>query len=378
MFLVTEDWYFWAHRLPQARAARAAGFQVSVATRVNAHAELIRGEGFALYPLSWRRGSINPIAGVASILEIARLYRRERPSIVHHVSQKPILVGSIAARISGVTRIVNALTGLGFLFAAETVKARILRTLLIPVLRNIASRSNVRFLVENPDDATTLRNMRVVPEHRIVLIKGSGVDVGHYEILPEPTDDPVVIACATRMLRIKGVADVVAAFRILRSRGSSAQLLLAGASDPENPAAITEAELKAWGDEPGIHWLGHVTDIRQVWGRAHVAVLASLGGEGIPMTLMEAAACGRPLVATDVPGCREIVVANDTGLLVPPGDPERLANALERMVIDGEFRLRCGRAARKRVTDGLDAVTVGRETVAVYRELLMVKPNRTL
>jgi glycosyltransferase involved in cell wall biosynthesis len=375
IFLVTEDWYFWAHRLPQARAARDAGFQVSVATRVEAHGDLIRSEGFALYPLNWRRGSINPFGAVASILEVAALYRRAHPDIVHHVSQKSILIGSIAARLAGVKLVVNALTGLGFLFAAVTAKARILRAVLVPVLRNVAAHPGVRFLVENPDDGATLRRLDMVPAEHIVLIRGSGVDIGHYAALPEPPAGPVVIGCATRMLRIKGVADVVAAFRLLRARGSGARLLLAGASDPENPAAIPEADLRAWASEPGIEWAGHVSDIRKIWARAHIAVLASLGGEGIPMSLMEAAACGRPLVATDVPGCREIVVQNDTGLLVPPADPEKLADALQALAEDAELRLRCGQAARDRVANGLDAGTVGRETVAVYFSLLSVGQN---
>jgi glycosyltransferase involved in cell wall biosynthesis len=375
IFLVTEDWYFWAHRLPQARAARDAGFAVSVATRVNAHGDLIRGEGFALHPLNWRRGSINPFAGAASIAEVAALYRRERPDIVHHVSQKSILVGSIAARLAGVKRVVNALTGLGFLFAAATPKARMLRAALVPILRTVAARPGVRFLVENPDDGATLRRLDVVPAERIVLIKGSGVDIGHYAGLPEPADGPVVIGCATRMLRIKGVADVVAAFRLLRARGSNTRLLLAGASDPENPAAIAEADLRGWAAEPGVEWLGHVVDVREVWARAHIAVLASLGGEGIPMSLMEAAACGRPMVATDVPGCREIVTPGETGLLVPAGDPAKLADALAAMAGDAQLRRRCGAAARARVANGLDAGTVGRETVAVYRALLDAGPK---
>ena len=369
IFLVTEDWYFWAHRLPQARAARDAGFAVSVATRVNAHGALIAGEGFGLHPLGWRRGSINPFGAVSSVLEIARLYRRERPAIVHHVSQKPILLGSIAARLAGVARVVNALTGLGFLFVAETIKARAVRAVLVPVLRNIASRPRIRFLVENPDDGETLKRRHVVPRDRLVLIKGSGVDVGHYRPLPEPPG-PVVIGCAARMLRIKGVEEVVAAFRILRAGGSDARLLLAGAPDPENPAAIAEAELRAWAAEPGIEWAGHIADVRQVWARAHIAVLASRGGEGIPMTLMEAGACGRPLIATDVPGCREIVVPDETGLLAAPGDVTALADAMRRMVEDAGLRSRCGAAARARVANGLDAGTVGRETVAVYRSLL--------
>jgi glycosyltransferase involved in cell wall biosynthesis len=164
----------------------------------------------------------------------------------------------------------------------------------------------------------------------------------------------------------------------LRAGGSDARLLLAGAPDPENPAAISEAELRAWAAEPGVEWIGHVADVRQVWARAHIAVLASRGGEGIPMTLMEAGACARPLVATDVPGCREIVVPDETGLLAPAGDIAALADAMRRMVEDAELRRRCATAARERVANGLDAGTVGRETVAVYRSLLAAEPSDAL
>ncbi len=370
IYLVTEDWYFWAHRLPQARAARDAGFRVAVATRVTRHGALIESEGFVLHPLGWRRGSTNILAGLAAVLEVVRLYRRERPQLVHHVSQKPILIGSIAARLAGVGKIVNALTGLGFLFTASTLKARLLRSFLLPLFRNIAGRPGVRFLVENPDDGALLRRLDVVPSDNILLIRGSGVDTEHYRPLPEPPEGSVTIACATRMLRIKGVAEVVEAFRLARTRTPGIRLLLAGAPDVENPAAIPLEDLRRWAAEPGIEWVGHVDDIRQVWARAHVAVLASHGGEGIPMTLMEAAACGRPLIATDVPGCREIVRTEETGILVNANDVTALAGAFERMATDDAFRRRCGQAARGWVERGLDARTVGRETVAVYRDLL--------
>jgi glycosyltransferase involved in cell wall biosynthesis len=369
IFLVTEDWYFWAHRLPQARAAREAGFNVAVATRVDAHGDRIRAEGFTLYPLGWRRGSTNPLAGLAAVREIARLYRRVRPAVVHHVSQKSILVGSIAARIAAVPNVVNAFTGLGFLFTVDTPKTRTIRGIIGHILRRIAARPGVRFLVENPEDGVTLARLKIVPKEKITLIRGSGVDLSRYSVLPEPPE-PVVFGCAARMLRIKGVEEVVAAFRLLRQRGSPARLLLAGAPDSQNPAAISKAELEAWSSEPGISWIGHVDDVRDVWSRAHVAVLASRGGEGIPMTLMEAAACGRPLVATDVPGCREIVVPGETGLLAAAGDVSALADMFERIADDGDLRRRCGEAARRRIVEGLDAATVGRETVAVYRALL--------
>jgi glycosyltransferase involved in cell wall biosynthesis len=370
MFLVTEDWYFWAHRLPQARAARAAGFAVSVATRVAAHGERIQAEGFALHTLGWRRGSANAFAALAAIREIAALYRRERPDLLHHVSQKPILIGSIAARLAGRRRVVNALTGLGFTFAAATFKARAIRTFLVLALRLAASHPGIRFLVENPDDGALLRRLGIVLPDQVILIRGSGVDLARYDPLPEPPSPPIVIGCATRMLRIKGVAELVAAFRRLRLQGCAAVLLLAGASDPENPASIPPDQLRAWATEPGIEWLGQVEDITTLWRRAHIAALASQGGEGIPMSLMEAAACGRPLVATDVPGCREIVVEGETGLLVPPGDIDALAGALRRLIDDPDLRASCGLNARLRVADGLDAASVGRQTVDVYRALL--------
>jgi glycosyltransferase involved in cell wall biosynthesis len=369
IFLVTEDWYFWAHRLPQARAARDAGFRVAVATRVDRHGGQIRDEGFDLHPLGWRRGSINLLGGVIAVLEIARLYRRLRPDLVHHVSQKPILIGSIAARLAGVRRIVNAFTGLGFLFAAQGLTARLLRTAILPVLKLASSGPLVRFLVENPDDRTTLERLGIGVDGRTILIRGSGVDLARYDTLPEPPE-PVVIGCATRMLRIKGVAQVVEAFAQLRARGSTARLLLAGAPDTENPAAIPEAEIRSWTSLPGVEWVGHVENVRQIWTRAHIAALASQGGEGIPMSLMEAAACGRPLVATDVPGCREIVTNGETGFLVPLGDIAALADSIERLVKDADLRRRMGAAARARVAAGLDAATVGRETLAVYDVLL--------
>ncbi|HLG86123.1 MAG TPA: glycosyltransferase family 4 protein [Alphaproteobacteria bacterium] len=370
IFLVTEDWYFWAHRLPQARAARDAGFRVAVATRVDRHGERIRSEGFELHPLGWRRGSVSLLGAAMAVFEIAQLYRRLRPDLVHHVSQKPILIGSIAARLAGVRRIVNAFTGLGFLFAARGVNARLLRTAILPVLKLASSSRSVRFLVENPDDRTTLERLGIGTGGRTILIRGSGVDLSRYAALPEPPADPVIVGCATRMLRIKGVAQVVEAFARLRARGSTARLLLAGAPDSENPAAIPEAEIRAWAAVPDVEWIGHVEDVRQVWARAHIAVLASQGGEGIPMSLMEAAACGRPLVATDVPGCREIVKDGETGLLAPPGNVEALADAIERLVRDADLRQRLGAAARARIAAGLDAATVGRETLAVYNALL--------
>lgn len=369
IFLVTEDWYFWSHRLPMARAARDAGFDVAVATRVAAHGERIRAEGFALHPLRWRRRSIGPLASVAAIVEIYRLYRRERPLIVHHVALKAALLGGIAARLARVPGIVSMIAGAGYLASAPGPGARLIAgsaRMLWPVL---LLRRGSRVIVQNEDDRRDLAALRPDAAARIAVIPGSGVDLDHFRPAAAPPE-PVVFAYAGRMIAIKGVATLVAAHQLLRRRGSDARLVLAGAPDPENPSAIAAATLARWAALPGIEWRGSVADIRPIWQAAHVAVLASRGGEGLPKTLLEAAAMGRPIVATDVPGTRAIARPGENALLVAPDDAAALAEALATMARDPDLRARFGAAGRRIVEHGFSDAAVGAATEAVYRALV--------
>ncbi|GIL38728.1 glycosyltransferase family 4 protein [Roseiterribacter gracilis] len=369
VFLVTEDWYFWAHRLPQARAARDAGFDVHVATRVDQHRDRIAGEGFTLHALSWSRGSIDPVGAGAAVAEIANLYRALSPDLVHHVSQKSILFGSLAARIAKVRRVVNAFTGLGLIFAGSGMRNRMLRVAIGSALKTLIDRPGTLTLVENPDDAALLTSRKLVDPSRVRVIRGSGVDLTAYDSLPVPVDGQV-IGLASRLLRIKGIDVAVAAQKILRARGYASRLLIAGAPDGENAASFTQQDLAHWRDVPGVELLGKLDDVRSLWQRAAIGVLPSRGGEGIPMSLLEAAACARPLVATDVPGCREIVRNGVNGTLVPVDDADALANALMPLLDDSALRERYGAASRALVESDLAADAVGRATVAVYRELL--------
>lgn len=369
IFLVTEDWYFWSHRLPMARAARQAGFDVAVATRVTAHGERIRAEGFALHPLRWRRRRIGPLASVAAIAEIYRLYRREQPLIVHHVALKAALLGGIAARLARVPGVVSMIAGAGYLASAASPAARLIARaarLLWPIL---LLRPGNRIIVQNEEDRRDLAALRPNAAGRIAVIAGSGVDLDHFRPAAAPPE-PVVFAYAGRMIAIKGVATLVAAHQMLRRRGSDARLILAGAPDAENPSAIDAATLAQWGALPGIEWRGPVADIRPVWAGAHVAVLASRGGEGLPKSLLEAAAMGRPIVATDVPGTRAIARAGENALLVAPDDPAALAEALAAMARDRELRDRFGAASRRIVEHGFSDEAVGAATEAVYRALI--------
>ncbi len=370
LFLVTEDWYFCSHRLPAARAARTAGFDVVVATRVRADGDRIRDEGFALRPIGWRRRGDGLLGAARAISEIARLYRAERPDLVHHIALKPVLFGGIARRLAfpaseSAPVAIDSIMGMGSVFSAANVAARLRRPWLGIALRLAAGRERGWVVVQNPEDRDALIALGIAPQ-RIILIRGSGVDCNHFRPLPDPEAASVTVALVSRMLRDKGVLDAVAAIELLRGRGLPVELLLAGPADPDNRGALTAESLVSLTTAPAIAWLGPVADIRAVWRRAAIAVLPSTYGEGVPKALLEAAACGRPIVASDVPGCREVVRPGETGLLVPPRDVNGLAAAIAALAGDPARRKAMGCAGRALAEREFDEDIVARETLAVY------------
>lgn len=366
VYLVTEDWYFVSHRLPMARAARDAGFEVHVATRVAAHGSAIEREGFVLHPLRWERGSLDPIHLVSAVRQVRKLYRTLDPALAHHVALAPTVVGSLAATGLGLPCL-NALAGLGFAFTSTDMKARAMRLALSHLLRRLLTRRRATVLVQNPDDRMAVQALGV-PEARIALIPGSGVDTEKLTPLPEPAP-PVTAAFVGRLLHDKGVATLIAAHDILRRRGLDIRLAIAGEPDPANPASIPGALLDQWRTRPGVSFLGQVDDIRTVWTTAHIAVLPSRR-EGLPLTLLEAAACGRPLVAADVPGCREIARPGVNGLLVPADAPEPLADAIATLAADESLRRLLGAAGRRLVEAEFSSARIGTDIVALYRRML--------
>lgn len=367
LYLVSEDWFFVSHRLPMARAAKRVGYEVHVAARVGACGEAIAREGFILHPIGWQRGSMNPFRLLAAVMETRRLYRRVEPDLVHHVAVLPIAIGSLAA-LGLPLRVLNAFTGLGFTFASKSARARLLRALAGICLGWLLRRRNSMVLVQNPDDRTVIARLGVPPEH-IAMIPGSGVDVDVFTPLPEPIDAMPTVAFVGRLLENKGVRTLVRAHELLIERGIAVRLLLAGAPDPLNPTSIPDDLLSAWCKIANLSLLGHIEDVRGVWGQAHIAVLPSRR-EGIPMSLLEAAACGRPLVATDVPGCREVARAGVTGLLVAPDDAAALADAIATLVKDAAMRRRFGDAARQLACEQFSSVRIQREIVALYARLI--------
>ncbi len=376
LFLATEDWYFWTDRLPVARAARDAGFAVVVAARVRAHAEPILAEGFALRPLAWRRRGDGLFGAARAVLAIARLYRAERPDIIHHVALKPMLFGGLARRLAfahgpfvrgAAAAPIDSVMGLGSGFSATTLAGRLGRRPLGLALRLAAAGSWV--VVQNPDDGAVLTRLGLDPG-RIALIRGSGVDTAHFAAMAAPPAPPVTVALVARMLRQKGVLDAVTAVRLLRARGLAVELLLAGGPDPDNLDSLDRRTLEAFAGKPGIEWLGPVADVRAVWRRAAICVLPSTYGEGLPRTLLEAASCARPMVATDIPGCREVVRPGDTGFLVPPHDVEALAAAIAELAQDPALRAAMGEAARAMIERQFAEEVIVRDTLSLYRAAL--------
>jgi glycosyltransferase involved in cell wall biosynthesis len=370
LYLVTEDWYFVSHRLPMARAARAAGFEVHVATRVDRHGPAIEAEGFRLHPLSWQRGSADPMAFLGSVRAVRAVYRAVEPDLAHHVALQPSIVGSLAATGLPVVTL-NAVAGMGYAFISTTARARLTRAGLARLIRYLFRREESMVLVQNPDDRSAMQALGIPPD-RIALIAGSGVDVERLTSLPEP-GGPMTVAYVGRLLADKGLDALMAAHQTLAAGGQPVRLLLAGEADPANPASIPAGTLAEWRSRPGVQLLGHVGDIRSVWAAAHIAVLPSRR-EGLPLSLLEAAACGRPLVATDVPGCREIARNDINALLVPVDNPMALADAIARLAADPALRARFGAAGRRLAEAEFSSEKIGRETVALYRRLLQQQP----
>lgn len=362
-----------SHRLPMAHAAQAAGFEVHVATRVADAASQIRDRGFVLHHVPFARGDLSPVAAIRTIKAIRDIQRLVKPVISHHVALQPALFASLAALDQNIVCI-NAVTGFGFAFTSTDRKARLVRSVLTRLLRLVLSHKENIVIVQNPDDRAGVLELGV-PDGRVVTIAGSGVDLGRFIPVPEP-DGPIAIGFAGRLLADKGIEALVEAHAQLRARGRDYVLHVAGRQDPANPSSISDARVKAWQSMPGIRLHGHVQNIETFWSHCHIAALPSRR-EGLPKSLLEAAASGRPLIGTDVPGCREVIVQGTTGLLVPVDDAVALADAIERMASSASLRARYGRAARALAEAKFGDELVARSVTALYESVVRAKGART-
>jgi len=367
IFVVTEDWFFASHFLPMARAAREIGLEVAVVARVRDHRAAIEATGARVIPLEAERRSLNPMAAGYAAGQLASILRAEKADLVHCIALRGILVGGFAATLAGVSRRVFALTGLGFLGARTDRRGRLARAALRRLVRGLETR-NTHYLFENSDDPQLLGlNPR---EPRVTLLGGAGIDPDRLTPEPLPSQPPLRVAVVARMLWSKGVDVAVDAVRAARAQGAAVELSLYGAPDPSNPKAVPEEVLRRWSDGPGVHWHGPTDDVASVWRAHHVCCLPSRGGEGLPRTLLEGAACGRAVVTTDVPGCRTFVRDGLEGRMVPPDDAASLAQVLVALSREPATVARMGETARQRVLDGFTERDVMTAVQNLYRRVL--------
>jgi glycosyltransferase involved in cell wall biosynthesis len=365
LFLLTEDWFFCSHFIERAIAAQTAGYEVVVACRENSHGEQIREMGLKLVPVDFVRRSTNLPTELRTLREIFRLYRRERPDIIHQIGAKPILYGSLVARILGIRCIVNASIGMGYVFSSMDSRARRLKPLVSFAYRCLMNSPGSKVVFENGDDLATFVRMGAVQRKDAVLIRGAGIDVNAYQPHgDEPPGTPVVMLIA-RMLRDKGINEFVEAAHLLHEEGVHARFVLVGDPDPENPTSIPLDQLQAWSGVRGVEWWGWRGDVAEILAASHIACLPSYR-EGLPKSLLEAAASGLPIVTTDTVGCREVVCDGENGYLVPVGDPRALADALKKLINNPELRKEMGAVGRARAEAEFASSRVIAETLAVY------------
>ena len=367
LFVVNVDWFFLSHRLPLARAARDAGVEVVVVAAESGRSAEIRREGFGFVPMPFSRQGVAVREEAKLLLSLVWLYRRLKPNLVHHVTIKPVLYGSLAARAAGGVKIVNAVSGLGYTFTSDE-RAQGIRAVATLLYRATTLNPNSRTIFQNPDDLQAFVRKGLVRPRAAVLIRGSGVDCERFRATGEPEGDPVVVLPA-RILWDKGVGEFVDAARIVRRSLPRARFVLVGDSDPGNPTGVPVEQLKAWVRRGDVEWWGHRDEMPAVLSGANLVVLPSYR-EGLPKVLLEAAASARAIVATDVPGCREIVRPGVNGLLVPPRDSAALARAVGTLLKSPELREEFGRAGREISVREFAEEIVVEQTMALYKELL--------
>lgn len=368
LFVVNNPAFFMSHRLPVTQAAQRAGYDVHVATMDGPAVADIVALGMTHHVIPMTRSGKHPLQELGTLLALLRLFRRLRPRVVHLVTIKPVLYGGIAARLARVPGMVAAISGLGFVFLSNSLKMRLVRSVVARLYRLALGHPNSRVIFQNASDRDLLKSLGAVRDEQVVLIRGAGVDLDLCQALPEPAAPPVVATMVARLLRDKGVWEFVEAARLLRARGVPVTMRLVGGVDAGNPTSATPAEVEAWQREGCVEALGERSDVPQLYAASHIAVLPSYR-EGLPKSLIEAAACGRAVVTTDVPGCRDAIDPDKTGLLVPVRDPQALADAIARLAGDATLRQAMGTAGRALAEREFNIERVARIHVELYDTL---------
>ncbi len=368
-FLINDLSFFCSHRLPIAEAANSKEYQVVIGYGElgGADPQTLEQKGLKVSFVPMQRGSMSIFKNLQSFFYIWKFFKREKPDIVHLVTIKPYLYGGIIARLIGVPSLVSAVSGLGTLFVHKNFKSKILRFFIYPMYRAAFNHFNQIVIFQNQDDAKVLLDWGVLSSNKIRLLKGSGVELENFTYLKESSGIPVV-CFAARLLIDKGVKEYIYAARILRERGIKARFLLAGDTDNQNPTALNFNELNRINDDAIVEILGYQKDIPALFANSHIICLPSYR-EGLPKSLLEAAAAGRAVITTDVPGCRDAIIPNKTGLLVPVRNSEALANAIQNLIQNSAKREKMGKAGRELAEKNFAIEKIVNAHLNIYTEL---------
>lgn len=369
LFVVNTPEFFLSHRLPIAIAAHKAGYEVHVASAEGEGVQAVLAHGFFHHSIGFARSGQNPWVEFRTLMSLVQVMRRVRPDIVHLITIKPVLYGGIAARLVRVPAVVSAVSGLGTVFLAHTWATRLRRRLIIKLYKAAFRQRSLAVIFQNPDDRDTLISSGAIQRLDTRLIRGSGVSLDDYPYTTEPEGKPVVVMAA-RLLTNKGVFEFVDAARILRDRGVDVDMRLIGSPDLGNPASVTELELERWQSECVVAVMGYRTDVAHQYASANIVCLPSYYGEGLPKSLVEAAACGRAVVTTDHPGCRDAIRPDETGVLIPIKDPVALANAIQSLIANPTLRRKMGKAGRELAEEAFSIDQIVAQHLRIYDEVL--------
>ena len=368
LFVITEDWFFHSHFLDRAKSLLASGATVGVATRFSVHEEELKSLGFTLFPVSFSRRGLNPLSEVITSLRIRNIVREFKPDITHNVALKPVVTGTFGELLGRQRVVVNALVGMGYIFTSTDARASLARPLLSRILKSLLRSKSVHVVIENPDDLSSLVSDGFVEPSKISLIRGAGVDLKAFPFHSE-TDGPVLVTLVSRILRDKGILEFINAANQLQTRLPEVVFQIVGEPDLGNPSTIPQSEIDSWESLPNIRYLGRRSDIADILKGSHIVCLPSYR-EGLPKSLLEALSCGRPIITTDVPGCREVCADGVNGLLVPARDSIALSKAIEKLAINPELRQAMGQAGRLRAESEFSNEIVCAQTLDLYRRLL--------
>lgn len=364
VYVITEDWFFASHFLDRSLAALASGYRVTVITRSRETAKQLETLGLTFINIEFARRGLNPYREILTILQLRKIFRQLKPNIVHNIALKPVVLGSIAAQFARVQNVVNALVGMGYVFTSTEKQARLLRPFVNALIRYVLNHKNTKVIIENKDDLNNLVAGKFVKLDSIALIKGAGVDLEKFSYQQQPPA-PTKVIMVSRMLRDKGVEEFVQAAQLVKKTNNEVDFLLVGEADEGNPTSISHNQLENWNKDGIVKWLGARTDIAKLLTSSHIACLPSYR-EGLPKSLIEAAAAGRPIVTTDVPGCREVVTEEVNGFLVPPQDSKSLATAINKLLADPSLREKMGITNRLKAELEFANEIIIQQTHAVY------------